>query len=172
MNPRAVISCLLVGFALGCASTEEKINYYQVPAADTANATIAGSVLIKTQARKDERTFVSAIDGLALNYYERDIETPIAIKPGPHAIQMSMRHGRWYGKADAKADLKPGGEYVVRSKIEPNAVGAFQGSAQFWIEDKKTREPASEKVVANIESPEVDFRQDIFHNNPALDNRF
>jgi hypothetical protein len=172
VNIRVITTCLLVAFAVGCASTDEKIDYYQAPAADTANATIAGSVITKTQARNDERTFVSAIDGLPLNYYESDIETPIEVKPGPHVVQVSMRHGRWYGKADAKADLKPGGAYVARSKVNQSEGGAFRGSAQFWIEDKKTREAASEKIVANIESPEVDFRQEIFRSNPALDHRF
>jgi hypothetical protein len=160
-----VLFSALVFGAGGCALTE----FYQPPAADAANATMVGSALRYAQVRDDQATFVYAIDGRVTEYQKYGVDEPVAVKPGMRYIEVACTKGRWQGRVDFHLELKPGGEYIVKSYIDKSKLGAFRGQAELWIEDKSTGQRVTDKMITSIDAPEVEFRPMLQQTIPTVD---
>lgn len=136
----------------GCAGAP--MDYYQSPTADAATATIVGARVAMGSSTQDRTTCVAMIDGHAIRYGEAGIDQPIKVEAGERAVRVEISQGRWSGGTDVKARLEPERQYIVRAGFEE--LGAFYGTALFWIEDQSTGEAVSEKVRADVRTPEVD----------------
>lgn len=157
---RSALIILALAMASGCASDNHKAEYYQPPSSDNgaAYATIVGSGSRSPSAISGQVTFVSAVDGQPLRSAKQNTHTSTRVTPGLHSVGLEHRQGRWSGRTELQLDFKPEGEYIARSSVGKDAVGAFRGQAVFWIEDNRSKERVTDEITSSIESPEIEFR--------------
>ncbi|HEY0522611.1 MAG TPA: hypothetical protein VGD08_04425 [Stellaceae bacterium] len=109
---------------------------------------------------QDPTAYISAIDGLPVPNAAQSWDAPLAVKPGRHDVQITVRQGDIFGAVTLpRFTVERGGRYVVAFDKAGKATHYCKSidclKASVWLEDARTNQKATGKYALSTLIPPI-----------------